>query len=458
MMKKRFFIPALFLILALLIAACGGTEPAVETPAEEAAEPTEVVETEEDVVEEEPEEVMDDTSDLSGTITVLTNRTDIVDTDFVEYAARFNELYPNVEVEFEALTDYPGEVKIRMNTTDYGDVLLIPNEITPDQLGDFFEPLGTIDELDASYNFVNEKSFDGTVYGLAVVGNAQGIVYNKAVFEAAGVPDIPRTPDEFLAAMQAIKDNTDSVPYYTNYAAGWPLVQWEGNRGSLSCNPDYSNELAYSDAPFTEGNDHYTLYKLMYDLVANELVEADPSTSDWETSKLLLGSGEIASMVLGSWSIVQMQDAADNPDDIGYMPFPGGGDGVCSSAGGDWKMGINVNSENKAAARAWVDWFLHESGFANDQGGIPTVKGQPFPATLASFEALNVELMAQNPPPAGEEGWVDNIDAEAEIGLWAPPFRQRIVDAARGNTDESIEDIFADLNARWAEARAEVVN
>ncbi|MEM7803121.1 MAG: extracellular solute-binding protein, partial [Chloroflexota bacterium] len=242
-------------------------------------------------------------------------------------------------------------------------------------------------------------------------------------------------------------------------AAGWPLVQWEGNRGSLSCNPDYSNELAYTDAPFTEGSDHYVLYKLMYDLVAKGLVEEDPSTSDWETSKELLGTGQIASMVLGSWSIVQMQDAADNPGEIGYMPFPAAlTDSVCSSAGGDWKMGINVNSPNQEAARAWVDWFLVESGFAADQGGIPPVKGQPFPETLAAFETLDVQLVSQNPAPEGEEGWVDNIDAEAEIGLWSPPFRQRIVDAARGNTDETIEDIFTDLNARWAAARSEVVN
>ena len=76
---------------------------------------------------------------------------------------------------------------------------------------------------------------------------------------------------------------------------------------------------------------------------------------------------------------------------------------------------------------------------------------------MASFEELGVELIEAAAAPAGEEGWVDNIDSEAEIGLWAPAFRQRIVDAARGNSDESLDDIFADLNGRWAEARAEVL-
>ncbi|MFE0997135.1 carbohydrate ABC transporter substrate-binding protein, partial [Streptomyces mutabilis] len=61
---------------------------------------------------------------VSGDITVLTNRTDLIqDGTMKKYAAEFNKTYPEVKVEFEGLTDYEGEVKIRMNTEDYGDVL-----------------------------------------------------------------------------------------------------------------------------------------------------------------------------------------------------------------------------------------------------------------------------------------------------------------------------------------------
>ena len=64
---------------------------------------------------------------MSGTITVLTHRTDLVqDGTMKKYAAEFNKTYPKVKVEFEALTDYEGEVKIRMNTENYGDVLHDP--------------------------------------------------------------------------------------------------------------------------------------------------------------------------------------------------------------------------------------------------------------------------------------------------------------------------------------------
>jgi len=398
-----------------------------------------------------------DSSGLSGSITVLTNRTDLVDTVFVEYRDAFNEAYPDVEVSFEAVTDYEGEVRIRMNTDDYGDVLLIPNSVTADQLPDFFEPLGSVDDLGSTYRFINEQAFEGQVYGIAQTGNATGFVYNKAVWAEAGVTELPTTPDEFLAGLQLIADNTDAVPLYTNYAAGWPLGQWESMRGSISNDSQYLNDMAHTDAPWSPGEDHFTIDSLLFDSVAAGLVEADPTTTDWETSKVDLGAGRIATMALGSWAIVQMEEAAENPDDIGYMPFPTQVDGnFHSTANGDYKVAVNKNSDNVEAARAWLDFFVDESGYAFDQGGIPPRLDGEYAPQLSGFADLGVVFTELAPAPAGEEGLVSNIDTEAEIGAFDPIYRQRMIDAARGQTDETKQDIFDDLNQRWAKARAEL--
>lgn len=416
----------------LALAACGGSDPDSAGSASEDGE-------------------------VAGEITVLTNRTDIVDTVFADYTERFNEEYPDVEVTFEAITDYEGEVKIRMNTDDYGDVLLIPDSITPDQLPDFFEPLGSVEEMGEKYRFVNEQAYEDQVYGVAITGNANGFVYNKAVWEEAGVTQAPTTPEEFLEALQAISDSTEAVPLYTNYADGWPVAQWEGNRGGVSADPDAVNALASMEAPWAEGEEHAVIDSLLFDAVEAGLTEQDPSTTEWELSKQQLGAGEIATMALGSWSIVQLQEAAEDPADIGYMPFPVQVDGTFHSAiGGDFKNAVNVNSENKAAARAWLDWFADESGYAAEQGGISPLLDGPEPETLADFEELGVEYLELDPAPAGEEGVVANIDNQAEIGLLQQDYRQRIIDAARGASGETKEQVFEDLNTRWAAARATV--
>ena len=184
---------------------------------------------------------------------------------------------------------------------------------------------------------------------------------------------------------------------------------------------------------------------LLCDVVAAGLTEEDPTTTDWESSKERLGNGKIATMPLGSWAIVQMQDAAANPDDIGYMPFPDQVDGKFhSTIGGDYKVAINVHSDNKEAARAWIDWFVDESNYAADQGGIPPRLDGELPSQLRRLRGPRRAVHEIAPAPAGEEGLTQNIDTEAEIGLFEPIYRQRIVDAARGQTDETLEDIFAD--------------
>jgi raffinose/stachyose/melibiose transport system substrate-binding protein len=395
-----------------------------------------------------------DQNAVSGDIIVLTQRTDIVDTVFADYKKKFEARYPGVHVTFEAITDYEGEVRIRMNTKDYGDVLLIPNSITADQLPTYFEPLGAVDELKQKYRFLTEQAYQGKAYGIAITGNAQGFVYNKKVWQAAGITAPPRTPAEFIAALQAIKAKTGVTPLYTNYKDGWPLTQWEGNRGAVANDPQATVKLAKDDAPWATGKEHFIIDSLLYDAVKAGVTEADPTTTNWENSKKLLGDGKTATMMLGSWSIVQMQQAAASKDDIGYLPFPVQVGGKFHSViSGDYKNAVNVNSAHKAAARAWVDWFADESNYATDQGGIPPLVSGQLPSTLGDFTTARVEYLELAPAPAGQEGLTDRIDKAAEIGLWDPKYRQRIVDAARGARDETKEAIFADLNKKWADAK-----
>lgn len=398
-----------------------------------------------------------DPASLSGEITFITHRTDLVDNLYQEYITKFNAIYPNVEIKIEGLTDYEGDITTRMNTVEYGDVLMIPN-INKNEYPNFFEPLGTVEELSKTYRNMNDRSFEGNVYGIATMLTAPGVLYNKKVFENAGITEIPATEEEFLAAMQKIKDKGEAIPYYTNYAAQWTLTQWEASRLAFG-DPNYVNELANMDAPFAEGTAHYEIYKVLYDLVKQGLVEEDPMTTDWETSKQMMADGEIGAMVLGQWAVSQVKALAENPDDIGYMPFPiNAPDGKkYAEIASDYALAVNKNSKNKEAALAFLWWLVNESGYAESQDAIPAQKDAPLPDTLASFENLGVTFITAVPAEAGKEDLVDTIDNTSEVGLWQPTYKLRIVEAAMGNRDETYDDIMADLNAAWAEARAEVV-
>ncbi len=395
---------------------------------------------------------------LSGEIKVITQRTDIVDTVFPEYAARFNEIYPNIKINFEALADYGSQIAPRMNTKDYGDVLLIPPQVPIADIPTFFEPLGNLEELQDIYMGIEERAVSGQVYGIPIAMSYTGIVYNKAVFEEAGITDVPKTIDEFLNVLQRVKDKTDAIPLYTNYAAGWPLTQWEGAITTVVGDVDYYNvTMPNQDDLFVQGKPHYDMYKLMYEVANRGLIENDPITTDWESSKAMMGRGEIATMVLGSWAIEQIKGFSENPDDIGYMPFPTNAKKILFPLGSDYQIAVNKNSKNKEASLAWLEWFIHESGYSVEQaGGISAAKDVPLPAYLVEYEAQGVEFTLLTPAKTGQEGLVDKIDKEADIGFWLDDNKKRIVEAAIGYRKETFDDIANDLNERWNAARKKV--
>ncbi|MFC8404300.1 ABC transporter substrate-binding protein [Streptomyces rochei] len=408
---------------------------------------------------DEPGEIAAPPSDpakAAGEITVLTNRTDqISDGTLEKYAAEFRKVYPGVKVKFEGLTDYEGETKIRMNTDKYGDVLLIPNSLSVEQYPTFFAPLGKADELSAKFDYTDHATVDGQVYGLANIGVANGFVYNKAVWAKAGITDWPATPEEFVTDLETIKAKTGAVPYYTNYKDGWPLTNWTNAIGSPECDSGAYDALAKTGKPWAEGSDLYTIDKLLYTIVEKKLSEPDPTTTNWEDSKAQIGTGKVASMWLGSWAISQMRAAAEaageNPDDIGFMPFPAQKDGkFCSVLRPDYQYAVNVHSDKKAAARAWIDWYITKSGQAAAEGSISSVKGAPLPDTLKAFADNDVTTIPQHQKNRAE---VNEIDKASEIGITAQDYRQKLVDVARGAADGDMDSYFGELNGKWSEAQ-----
>jgi ABC-type glycerol-3-phosphate transport system substrate-binding protein len=392
-----------------------------------------------------------DPASVSGDITVLTNRTDLIgDGTMKKYAARFKQLYPKVNVTFQGLTDYEGEVKIRMNTKNYGDVLLIPTAVARGDYPKFFAPLGDSAALSRAYGFTDSGTVNGKVYGIVSFASANGFVYNKKVWQQAGITSWPTTPAQFLDDLKKIKSTTEATPYYTNYKDGWPLTAWTNVLGSATCDPEASNKLTTND-PWQAGSDLRTGDTLLYGMVHNKLTEDDPTTTNWENSKNLLATGKAATMWLGTWAVPQMQQAATkagaDPQDIGYLPFPAQvGGKYCSVEAPDYQYGVNIHSTHKAAARAWIDWFLNKSGFAAANSGISTVKGSGLPQVLQPFTAAGVKMItiSQTKTPR-----VNAIDKASEVGLQAPDYRQKIIDAARGAGGGSLSSILSDLSKKW---------
>lgn len=403
--------------------------------------------------------------DIDTTIKVLTNRTDLLEDKaehpYSEYIAKFNEMYPNIKVEVEGLTNYSDESLLRLQGGDWGDVMFIP-AVDAAEYADYFMPLGTKEEIATQVNYF-DKIYGDDVYGIPYMAGVNGgVVYNKKVFEAAGITATPKTPEEFIAALQQIKANTDAIPMYTNYAAGWALSgQWDpAIGGAATGDATYMNQkLLHTSNPFSDpgdGTGAYNVYKVLYDAVADGLTEEDYSTTDWEGCKSMINEGKIGCMVLGTWAVPQMQAGGPNADDIAYMPFPITVSGKqYATVGPDYSYGINADADEtqQLASLLFVKFMTVESGMSQNEGGLPmTVGDNNTPAIYDAFDG--VEYIQDEFALEGEEDLKNTLDADSELNIanGGESKVEEIIEHA-ANGDESFDDIMNSWNEAWTSAQ-----
>ena len=403
--------------------------------------------------------VLGENTDLTAKIHFAYHRTDIPE-KLNGYVEEFRKTYPNIEIEYELITDYAENALLRVGNTDW-TIMGIPT-VQKDELSKYFVPLGPLETLDKLYNFMSTQSYEGICYGIPSTGNANGVLYNKRIFAEAGVTELPKTPDEFIAALKAVKEKTDAIPLYTNYAAGWTMGAWDAYIGvAATGKTEYMNQiLPHAKDPFADqgnGTGPYAVYKILYDAAAEGLIEEDYTTTDWEGCKPMLNNGEIATMVLGSWAFTQMRDAegGQHPEDVGYMAFPVSIDGKqYAPAGGDYNFGINVQAtrEEKLASMYYLKWLTHESGFAYSEGGVPIDKNGEYPDLYAAFDGI--EMLSDADALPGEETLMSELNSESELNFnnGGNTKVQEIVEHGF-KKDKSFEDIMADWNAAWTEAQ-----
>lgn len=389
-------------------------------------------------------------AEKNATITVLSN----IDEDAMKpYLDAFKKKYPAINVKYYSYSDYENELQNRIEKGNYGDVLFVPSFLSSDKYDTYLEKLGSYQELSEKYNYLEEsKHIDDAVYGIPSSAYMAGILYNKDVFNKAGITETPKSIDAFLADLQTIKERTDAIPFYTNYSSQWTLQFWETFPYlEMTGDPDYkNNKFIYERNPFSKGSTHYQVYQLLYDIVKDGLCEDDPKSDDWEKSKSMLNRGEIGCMAIGSWAVSQFKQAGPDGDAVAFMPFPNEIDGKqYMTISTDYCYAINKNSKEKDAARKYIDFMLDESGHALDQENLSLVKTDPYPDAYGDMKnaILSSNTAATNVNYSRWKSLSQNLNMEDNQET------ARVIAAAAGYTDESLDDIVKDWNERWESGR-----
>lgn len=390
------------------------------------------------------------TESISGEIEVILN----IDKNIInKYISAFEKKYPGVKVKYTSLPDYESEIMQRIEDNNYGDVIFIPASMDAKKVHVYFEPLGTVSNLSQKYNFIDNAFIEnGQVYSLPSSAYLKGFIYNKEVFNKAGITGLPTSNDEFIEDLKMIKERTDALPFYTASEMEWIMVDWaffpfiettgdEEYRG---------NSFVYDKNPFLKGGNYYEAYKLLYDIIVNDLSEGKEKLNDWTAVCEKLNKGEIGAIVTGTWAYSQIKNSGSNNESVAFMPFPNQINGrQYATIGLDYGYCICRNSKNKEAARKFIEFMLDESGYALDEDRISIVKSDPLPDVYSSIR--NLDILINKPYDATTYRYYSILSKACNPDKYTSIME--VVNAALDKKPEAYDELMQSWNTRWENSR-----
>ncbi|MDF2989788.1 MAG: ABC-type sugar transport system,periplasmic component [Microbacterium sp.] len=393
---------------------------------------------------------------------------------FESQVAAFEEANPTITID---ATDVPWDAKTfatRLAGGSAPTLLRVPLTEPPALIerGQVADISDVARELD-SFDDLNERVMqflerDGAVYGIPEKSYAFGLVYNRDLFEQAGLdPDAPpQTWEEVREYAKQISEVTGKTGFgeiTTNNSGGWHLTGYDYTYGGriIEQESDGSWVAAFNDDS------------------AREVLELW-KTMRWEDDSLgdnVLGKqedlvAEFTAGNVGMWVSAPPDvypnyiAAGGDPDAFGAGPMPQGGADATLAGATVLMVNAQATEAEKAAAVKWIDWralrpnydleVAAETAKASAADGLPV--GVPV-APIFSDEAYDAYLGAiaeyVNVPVENFAPYVESLDAfeyvpEPEVAS------QEIYAALDPLVQAILTDPNADIDALLADAESRV--
>lgn len=221
---------------------------------------------------------------------------------------------------------------------------------------------------DAYENALVPMTMDGKVYGQPVNLEGYGFAYNKALFEKAGITELPTTFSELEAAAKKLQD-AGITPFSIGYGEWWVLAN-HGLNVPFAYQEDqdgFINGLNDGTAKI-EGNEQFNKFFDLLDLTI-QYGNKNPLTTDYNTQVTLFATGEAAMIQQGNW-IQPMIDKITPNMEVGFIPMPLSDDEATSDklmidVPTNWVVHNGAPDKDKEAALDFLNWMV-TSDFAKE--------------------------------------------------------------------------------------------
>ncbi|MFJ3863089.1 extracellular solute-binding protein [Streptomyces nigra] len=315
-----------------------------------------------------------------------------------------------------------------------------------------------------SYSTIQQQlrdiyTVDGKVYGVPRTGYSMGLIYNKALFEKAGLdPDKPpATWDEVRTAAKRIAGLGGGTVGYADYSAqnqgGWHFTAELYSQGGDVVSPD--GKKATVDSP--EGRE---VLQTLHDMRWKDDSMGSKQLLVINDVQQMMGSGKLGMYLAAPDNIpILVKEKGGNYKDLALAPMPGG---KGTLIGGDGYMfNKKASPEQIRAGLKWLDhmFLTPGDGFLGDyarakKNDAPV--GLPEPRLFtgaADAKDQEVKKANANVPVENYQPFLDgnqNLDMKIE-----PPSAQQIysvldgvVSAVLTKEDADIDQLLKDASGK----------
>jgi raffinose/stachyose/melibiose transport system substrate-binding protein len=320
--------------------------------------------------------------------------------NFFQFKGEALEDFNQMIADFEA--ENP-DIRIVQNQVADADTLIrtllvkdrVPDIVTLNASGNF----GRLAQAGVFYDFSDEPvletinpavqeiladlgTYGDEVNGLGYVNNANGVIYNSAIFEEQGL-EVPETWDEFIAVCDALQ-GAGITPFYGTLADSWTGIPSWNALGAYPAQDDFFDKLRAQGTdvgPDSEVSFEKNFAEMMdqqYTLYSNYMQEGYRGRT-YDDGNAAFANGEVAMLLQGIWATNPIKQV--NPDiEMGIFPYPGTDDpdDRLLVSGVDVVFTMGKDNPKQDAAMRFIEYAFQTDvieEFAASQNMVPSVEG-----------------------------------------------------------------------------------
>ncbi|WP_371478053.1 extracellular solute-binding protein [Kitasatospora sp. NBC_00315] len=321
--------------------------------------------------------------------------------NYQELAKKFEAANPNIKVNFVSVPFDQAQNKLQTAMGASGAPDVFRSEVgwtAAFAKAGYLEPLdGTPAATDAAAfqpSLVQQAKYQGKLYGIPLVTDTLGLLYNKDLFTKAGITTAPTTWDELKTDAATLKDKAGVDGFWMRAGDGYyamPLLFGEGTD-----TVDATGKKITITTP--EAAKAVETYKTLF--TAPGTVKADLTSDGYAHMMDAFNSGKVAAIIQGPWEVTNIYKgtAFTDKNNLGIAPVPAGTAGKAGAPTGGHNVSVYAGSDtaHKAAAEKFAAYMTSadsESFIAQKNSTLPTradaftpdVKANP---GIAGFQAV----------------------------------------------------------------------